>query len=99
MKLKRTEIGYVSPCKRFEFERVAIATRSGKPKHGWRLFFNDRPVGDRLLDSLDECKQLAQDTLNITKRLENFLDNVTAPPQPEPPTLVVSFNEPTHIVP
>lgn len=86
MKLKRSEIGYQSQCGRLEFERVAIATRSGKPKHGWRLFFNDRPVGERLLDSLDECKQLAQDTLD-------------AQPQPEPPTLVVSFNEPTHIVP
>lgn len=86
MKLKRTEIGYVSQCGRLEFERVAIATRSGKPKHGWRLFFNDRLVSERLLDSLDECKQLAQDTLD-------------SEPQPEPSTLVVSFNEPTHIVP
>ena len=85
MKLKRTEIGYASQCGRLEFERVAIATRNGKPKHGWRLFFNDRPVGDRLLDSLDECKQLAQDTLD-------------AEPQPEPPTLVVGFDQPNHIV-
>ena len=85
MKLKRNEIGYLSQCGRFEFERVAIATRSGKPKWGWRLFFNDRPVSDRLLDSLDECKQLAQDTLD-------------AQPQPEPPTLVVGFNQPNHIV-
>jgi len=85
MKLKRNEIGYLSQCGRFEFERVAIATRSGKPKWGWRLFFNDRPVGDRLLDSLDECKQLAQDTLD-------------AQPQLEPPTLVVGFDQPNHIV-
>jgi len=86
MKLKRTEIGYVSQCGKLEFERVAIATKSGKPKHGWRLFFNNRPVSDRLLDSLDECKQLAQETLD-------------SQPQPEPPTLVVSFDQPTHIVP
>ena len=85
MKLKRTEIGYVSQCGKLEFERVAIATKSGKPKHGWRLFFNNRPVGDRLLDSLDECKQLAQETLD-------------SQPQPEPPTLVVSFDQPNHIV-
>jgi hypothetical protein len=85
MKLKRNEIGYLSQCGRFEFERVAIATKSGNPKHGRRLFFNDRPVGDRLLDSLDECKQLAQDTLD-------------AQPQPEPPTLVVGFDQPNHIV-
>jgi hypothetical protein len=50
------------------------------------LFFDEQLVSDRLLDSLDECKQLAQATLD-------------AEPQPEPPTLVVSFNEPTHIVP
>jgi hypothetical protein len=86
MKLKRNEIGYLSQCGRFEFERVAIATKSGKPKHGWRLFFDDRPVSDRLLDSLDECKQLAQATLD-------------AEPQPEPPTLVVGFDQPNHIVP
>ncbi len=86
MKLKRTEIGYASQCGRLEFERVAIATRSGKPKHGWRLFFNDRPVSDRLLDSLDECKQLAQATLD-------------AQPQPEPPTLVVGLNQPVIIIP
>ena len=85
MKLKRTEIGYVSQCGKLEFERVAIATRSGKPKHGWRLFFNNRPVGDRLLDSLDECKQLAQDTLD-------------AQPQPEPPTLVGGFDKPFHYI-
>jgi hypothetical protein len=85
MKLKRTEVGYVSQCGRLEFYRVAILTKSGKPKHGWRLFFNDRPVSDRLLDSLDECKQLAQDTLD-------------AEPQPEPPTLVVGFDQPNHIV-
>jgi len=86
MKLKRTEVGYVSQCGRLEFYRVAILTKSGNPKHGWRLFFNDRPVGDRLLDSLDECKQLAQATLD-------------AQPQPEPPTLVVGFDQPNHIVP
>jgi hypothetical protein len=85
MKLKRNEIGYLSQCGRFEFERVAIATKSGKPKHGWRLFFDDRPVSDRLLDSLDECKQLAQATLD-------------AQPQPEPPTLVVGLEQPATIV-
>ena len=85
MKLKRTEIGYVSQCGKLEFERVAIATKSGRPKHGWRLFFNNRPVGERLLDSLDECKQLAQETLD-------------SQPQPEPPTLVVSFDQPNRIV-
>jgi hypothetical protein len=80
MKLKRTEVGYVSQCGRLEFYRVAILTKSGKPKHGWRLFFNDRPVSDRLLDSLDECKQLAQATLD-------------AQPQPEPPTWVGGFGQ------
>jgi hypothetical protein len=80
MKLNRTEIGYASKDGRFEFERVAIATKSGKPKHGWRLFFNEQLVSDRLLDSLDECRQLAQDTLD-------------AQPQPEPPTLVGGFGQ------
>lgn len=86
MKLKRTEVGYVSQCGRFEFFRVAILTKSGKPKHGWRLLFNDRPASDRLLDSLDECKQLAQATLD-------------AQPQPEPPTLVVGLEQQATIVP
>ena len=80
MKLKRTEVGYESKDGRFEFFRVAILTKSGKPKYGWRLLFDERPVSDRLLDSLDECKQLAQATLD-------------AQPQPEPPTLVGGFGQ------
>jgi hypothetical protein len=80
MKLNRTDIGYASKDGRFEFERVAITTISGKLKHGWRLFFDNKPATARLRDTLDECKALAQDMLDKQ-------------PQPEPPTLVGGFNQ------